>query len=43
MCAVLANAEAPMRPTHSYSGQHLVQGAAHRGSLFCVKRVHGAH
>jgi hypothetical protein len=32
--AVLANAEAPMRPTRSDSGQHLVQGVAHRGSLF---------
>jgi hypothetical protein len=41
--AVLANAEALMRPTRSDSGQHLVQGVAHRGSLFRVKRVHGAH
>src|SRR5713226_10243686 len=32
-----------MRPTRSYSGQHLVQGVVHRGSLFRVERVHGAH
>src|SRR5260221_9759251 len=41
--AILANTEAPMRPTRSYSGQHLVQGVVHRGSLFHVERVHGAH
>ena len=43
MRAVLANTKAPIRPTHSYSGQHLVQGAAHRRSLFRFKRVHGTH
>src|SRR6266568_5588827 len=32
-----------MRPTRSYSGQHLVQGVVHRGSLFRVEGVHGAH
>jgi hypothetical protein len=41
--AILANTEAPMRPTRSYSGQHFVQGVVHRGSLFRVERVHGAH
>src|SRR4029450_5337481 len=41
--AVLANTEAPMRPTRSYSGQHLVQRLVHIGSLFRVERVHGAH
>jgi hypothetical protein len=41
--AILANTEAPMRPTRSYSGQHSVQGVVHRGSLFRVERVHGAH
>src|SRR6476659_4569545 len=41
--AVLANTEAPMRPTRSYRGQHLVQGVVHRGLLFGVERVHGAH
>ena len=41
--AVLANTEAPMRPTRSYRGQHLVQGVMHRGLLFGVERVHGAH
>jgi hypothetical protein len=32
-----------MRPTRSYSGQHVVQGVMHRGLLFRVERVHGAH
>jgi hypothetical protein len=41
--AVLANTEASMRPTRSYRGQHLVQGMVHRGLLFGVERVHGAH
>src|SRR5437016_4315434 len=41
--AVLANTEAPMRPTRSYSGQHLVQGVVYCGLLFRVERVHGAH
>src|SRR2546423_9245841 len=41
--AVLANTEAPMRSTRSYRGQHLVQGVVHRGLLFGVERVHGAH
>src|SRR6266853_625013 len=41
--AVLANTEAPMPPARSYRGQHLVQGVVHRGLLFGVERVHGAH
>src|SRR6476659_2312991 len=41
--AVLANTEPPMRPARSYRGQHLVQGVVHRGLLFGVERVHGAH
>jgi hypothetical protein len=41
--AILANPEAPMRPTRSYRGQHLMQGLVHRSSLFRVERVHGAH
>ena len=32
-----------MRATRSYRGQHLMQGLVHRGSLFHVERVHGAH
>jgi hypothetical protein len=32
-----------MRPTRSYSGQHLVQSVVHRGSLFRVERIHGAY
>jgi hypothetical protein len=32
-----------MRPTRSYSGQHVVQGVVHRDLLFRVERVHGAH
>jgi hypothetical protein len=32
-----------MRPARSYSGQHLVQGVVHCGSLVRVERVHGAH
>jgi hypothetical protein len=32
-----------MRSTRSYSGQHVVQGVAHRGLLLHVERVHGAH
>ena len=43
MRAVLANTEAPMCPSRSYSGQHLVQGVVHRSLLFRVERVHGAH
>src|SRR5215510_16086456 len=41
--AVLANTEAPMRPTRSYSGQHLVQGVVHRGSLFRLEQIHRPH
>ena len=41
--AILTNTEAPMRPTRSHSGQHLVQGVVHLSSLFRVERVHGAH
>jgi len=40
---VLANTEAPMCPTRSYSGQYLVQGAVHRRLLICVERVDGVH
>src|SRR5882672_8862121 len=40
--AVLANTEAPMRPTRSDRGQHLVQGLVHRGLRFGVERVDGA-
>jgi hypothetical protein len=32
-----------MCPTGSYRGQHAAQGAVHRGLLFWVERVHGAH
>jgi hypothetical protein len=32
-----------MRPTRSYSGQHVVQGVVHGDLLFRVERVHGAH
>ena len=41
--AILANPKEPMRPTRSYSGQYLVQGAVHRGLLFRIERTHGAH
>ena len=41
--AILANPKAPMRPTRSYHGQRLMEGVVHRGSLFHVERVHGAH
>src|SRR5262249_15108114 len=41
--AILATPEAPMRPTRSYRAQQLMQRLAHRGSLFQVERVHGAH
>jgi len=41
--AILANTEVPMQPARSYRGQHLVQGVVHRGLLFRVERVHGAH
>ena len=41
--AVLAHTEVLMRSTRSKHGQHVVQGVAHRGLLFCVERVHGAH
>jgi hypothetical protein len=37
VCAVLANTEAPMRLTRSYSGQHFVQHLVHLGSLFRVE------
>ena len=43
MRAVLANTEVPMLHARSYRGQHLVQGVVHRGLLFRVERVHGAH
>ena len=39
---VLANTEAPMCSTRSYSGQHLVQGMVHRRLLIRVERVDGA-
>ena len=32
-----------MRSIRSYSGQHMVQGVAHRGLLLRVERAHGAH
>src|SRR2546429_4446910 len=32
-----------MRPTRSYSGQHLVQGVVHRGSLFRIEQIHRPH
>ena len=32
-----------MRPARRYSGQHVVKSVMHRGLLFCVERVHGAH
>jgi len=32
-----------MRSTRSCSGQHVVQGVAHRSLLLRVERVHGAH
>jgi hypothetical protein len=32
-----------MCPTRSHRGQHVVQGVVHRGLLFRVERVHGAH
>ena len=41
--AVLAHTKVPMCSTRSYSGQHLVQGVAHRGLLLHVERVHSAH
>ena len=37
---MLANTEVQMRPTRSYSGQHVVEGVVHRGLLFRVERVH---
>src|SRR5437660_4867326 len=37
---VLANTEVQMRPTRSYSGQHVVEGVVHCGLLFRVERVH---
>src|SRR5262249_53190190 len=43
VAAVLANAEAPMRPSRSHSAQHLVQGMVHRGLRFRVEYVHGTH
>jgi hypothetical protein len=39
----LANAEVPMRPTRSDSGEHIVQRVTHRGLRFRVERAHGAH
>jgi hypothetical protein len=41
--AIVANTEAPMRPTRSYSGQHLVQGVVDRGSLFRLEQIHRPH
>src|SRR5271166_1732846 len=41
--AVRANTEVPMRPTRRYRGQHVAQGAAHRGLQFRGERVHGVH
>ena len=41
--AVLADTKVPMRSIRSYSGQHVVQGVAHRGLLLRVERAHGAH
>jgi len=41
--AVLADTKVPMRSIRSYSGQHMVQGVAHRGLLLRVERAHGAH
>ena len=41
--AVLAHTEVPMRSTGSYSGQHVVQGVAHRALLLRLERGHGAH
>jgi hypothetical protein len=32
-----------MRPTRSYSTQHVVQRVMHRGLLFRVERAHSAH
>jgi hypothetical protein len=32
-----------MRPTRSYSGQHVMQRVVYRGLLFRVERGHGAH
>ena len=40
---VLADTKVPMRSIRSYSGQHVVQGVAHRGLLLRVERAHGAH
>ena len=36
---VLANTEVQMRPTRSYSGQHVVEGVGHHGLLFRVERA----
>jgi hypothetical protein len=41
--AIVANTEAPMRPTRSYTGQHLAQGVVHRGSLFRLEQIHRPH
>src|SRR6202030_4513170 len=41
--AVLANTEVPMRPTCSYSGEHVVQRVMHCGLRFRIERAHGAH
>ncbi len=41
--AVLAHTKVLMRTTRSYSGQHVVQGIAHRGLLLRVERVDRAH
>ena len=35
----LANTEVLMRPTRSYSGQHVVEGVVHCGLLFRVERA----
>ena len=32
-----------MRPTRSYSGQHVMQRVVHRGLLLQLERAHGAH
>src|SRR3989442_14793171 len=32
-----------MRPTRSYTGQHLAQGVVHRGSLFRLEQIHRPH
>ena len=41
--AAAGHTKVPMRSIRSYSGQHVVQGVAHRGLLLRVERAHGAH